>query len=79
MRELGVSDKFFYYTASGQRMTMDLRANLRFKAPVNRQALLTAADEALRLFPEYSVQPVLKGSRVFYEENHNHIALLPSE
>ena len=77
MRELGVSDKFFYYTASGQGMTMDVRTVLKFKAPVNHQALLTAADEALRLFPEYSVQPVLKGSRVFYEENHNSIAFLP--
>ena len=63
---------------SGQVMTMDIRPVLKFKAPVNHQALLTAADEALRLFPEFSVQPVLKGSRVFYEENHNHIALLQS-
>ncbi len=46
---------------------------------MNHEALITAADEALRLFPEFSVQPVLKGSRVFYEENHNHAALLPSE
>ncbi len=79
MRELGVSDKYFYFTASGQRMTMDFRVNLKFKAQVNHEALITAADEALRLFPEYSVKPVLNGSRVFYEENHNHVALLPSE
>ncbi len=32
-------------------MTMDVRTILKFKAPVNHQALLTAADEALRLFP----------------------------
>ena len=69
----------FYYTSSGQGMTMDVRVILKFKAPVKHQALLTAADEALRLFPEFSVQPVLKGSRVFFEENHNHVALLPSE
>lgn len=79
MRELGVSDKYFYYAFSGRVMTMDIRPVLKFKAPVNHQALLTAADEALRLFPEYSVQPVLKGSRVFYEENHNHVALLPAD
>ena len=59
-------------------MTMDIRLLLKFTAPVNHQALLTAADEALRIFPEYSVQPVINGSKLFYEENHNHVALLPS-
>ena len=78
MRELGASDKFFYYTASGRGMTMDIRLILKFKAPVNKQAFLSAAQEALSLFPEYSVQPVLKGSRVFYEDNHNPAAWLPS-
>lgn len=57
---------------------MDVRVNLKFKAPVNHQALLAAAQEALSLFPEYSVQPVLKGSKVFYEENHNPVVMLPS-
>ena len=79
MRELGVSDKYFYYTASGPGMSMDVRLNIVFKSPVNHQALITAADEALGLFPEYSVQTVLKDGRLFYEENHNHVALLPAE
>ena len=78
MRELGASDKYFYYTASGTGATMDVRVLLKFKEAVNHQALLSAAQEALSLFPEYSVQPVLKGSRVFYEENHNPVAILPA-
>ena len=60
-------------------MTMGIRVSLRFKAPVNRDLLLASAEEALKLFPEYSVQPVLKGSRLFYEENNNPVAWLPSE
>ena len=79
MRELGASDKYFYYTASGTGATMDVRVTLKFKAPVNHEALLSAAQEALRLFPEYSVCPVLKGSRVFYEENHNPVVILPAD
>ncbi len=66
MRELGASDKYFYFTASEPGMTMDIRLNLTFKAPVNHQALIMAADEALRLFPEFSVQTVLKDGRLFY-------------
>ena len=79
MRELGASDKYFYFTASGPGMTIDIRLNLTFKSPVKHQALIMAADEALRLFPEFSVQTVLKDGRLFYEENHNHVAILPSE
>ena len=60
-------------------MTMDIRLNLTFKSSVNHQALIMAADEALRLYPEFSVQTVLNDGRLFYEENHNHVALLPSE
>ena len=79
LRELGASDKYFYYTASEPGMTMDIRLNLTFKSSVNHQALIMAADEALRLYPEFSVQTVLNDGRLFYEENHNHVALLPSE
>ncbi len=79
MRELGVSDKYFYYTASGPGATMDVRLTVKFKAPVNLEALLTAANESLRLFPEFSVRTVLNEGRLFYEENHNPVALLPSE
>ena len=78
MRELGASDKYFYFTASGTGATMDVRVTLKFKAPVNHEVLLSAAQEALSLFPEYSVQPVLKGNRVFYEENHNPVVILPA-
>ena len=58
---------------------MDIRLTLKFKAPVNHDALLASAGEALRLFPEYSVQTVLKDGRLFYEENHNPVALLSSK
>lgn len=57
---------------------MDIRVLLKFKAPVNHEALLKAAQEAVNLFPEYAVQPVLKGSKVFYEENHNPVVMLPA-
>ncbi len=79
MRELGVSDKYFYYTASGSGMTMDIRLKLVFKTAVNHEALIAAADDALRLYPEYSVRTVLKDGRLFYEENRNHVAILPAE
>ena len=53
MREIGFSDKFFYYTASGTGATSDMRFNLKFKAPVNHKIMLSAAQEALTLFPEF--------------------------
>ncbi len=77
MRELGASDKYFYYTSSGKGSTMDIRLPITFKSPVNREALIVATSEALRLYPEFSAQPVLKDERLFYEENHNPVALLP--
>ena len=51
---------------------------LKFKTSVNHKALLSAANEALNLFAEFAVRPVLKGNKLFYEENHNPVALLPS-
>lgn len=77
MREIGLSDKYFYYTSSGKGSTMDIRLVITFKSPVNRQALIVAAREALRLYPEYSARPVLKGERLYYEENSEEVALLP--
>lgn len=79
MREIGFSDKYFYYTASGTGATMDIRINLKFKEPVNHKILLLAANEALNLFPEFSVRPILKDNTIFYEENFNPVALLPLE
>ena len=77
MRELGASDKYFYYTSSGKGTTMDIRLPITFKSAVDHQALIEAASDALKLFPEFSAQPVLKDGRLFYEENHNPVALLP--
>lgn len=77
MRELGVSDKFFYYTGSGHGATMDIRLVLKFKSRVNLEALSSATSEALKLYPEYSVRTVLKNDRLYYEENHNPVAILP--
>ncbi|MBR0149944.1 MAG: hypothetical protein IJP89_01115 [Synergistaceae bacterium] len=77
LRELGVSDKYFYYTAAGKGSTMDIRLPITFKAPVNHEALILATSEALRLYPEFSARPVLHEGRLFYEDNHEDVALLP--
>ncbi len=77
MRELGASDKYFYYTSSGKGSTMDIRLPVTFKSPVNHEALITAAGEALKLFPEFSARPVLKGEVLHYEDNNKPVMLLP--
>ena len=77
LREIGNFDKYFYYIMSGKGSTGEIRMILKFKVAVNYKALLSAANEALNLFPEFAVRPVLKGNKLFYEENHNPVALLP--
>lgn len=78
MREIGIFDKYFYYITSEKGITPNIKVNLKFKEPVNHKILLSAANEALSLFPEFSVRPVLKDNTIFYEENFNPVALLPS-
>ena len=71
MFENGASNKVFYYGQAGTGATFDINYRLDFKNQLDKKALSDAVSEALKLFPEFAVRPVIKDNRIFYEENHD--------
>lgn len=79
LRVPGASDKFFYYTASGSGATMDVRTNVFFKSKVDINALQSAFEKALSLFPEFAYRPVIKDGKIFFESNNLPVKVIDSD
>ena len=79
MRPIGASNTFFYYTQSGTGAIFDLRFRLDFHDPVQLPALTEAVQEALKLFPEFAVRPVIHDQQLYYEENDAPAPVLAEE
>ena len=75
MRPIGFSDKLFYYTASGQTLTYNMQMRINLTAAPDKDALRRAARQALAVFPEFAVRPVISGGKFFYEQNDADIAI----
>lgn len=82
MRELGTSNKFFYYNQA-YKSTFNIRFRLKFKEPIQLEYMKEAASEAIQRYPELGGEIVLKDNKLmiapndrpvaFYEENgENH-------
>lgn len=68
MREVGYSDKVFFYN-SGDKKTRNLRLRVIFTEDINRAAVQKAADKTLAALPEFAVRAIVKDDRFFYEKN----------
>ena len=75
MRPIGFSNKLFYYTASGQTLTYDMQMRINLADPPDKDALKRAARQALAVFPEFAVRPVIHDGKFFYEDNDADIAI----
>ena len=70
LRAMGLSDAYMYYANSGRSTSMEIKIPLTMREPVNVFLLGRAADQALALFPEFAVRPVICGGKPMFEENH---------
>ena len=67
---MGASNKFFYYTQSGEGAIFDIVQIAVFREEIDKAVLKEAADKALKLFPEFAVRPVIKNGKLYYQENN---------
>ena len=79
MREMGYSDKVFYYNGSGETATYNFRMRVYLNESVNVSMLRQAAASAIKKFPEYAVRPVIKDNKLYYEENFSEVAVFPDD
>ncbi len=77
IREMGYSDKVFYYNGSGENATYNFRMRVYLNESVDVSKLKQAASNAIKKFPEYAVRPVIKDKKLFYEENSCEISVFP--
>ena len=68
MREIGYSDKVFFYNA-GDKKTRNLRLRVIFNESVDKAAVQRAADKTLKTLPEFAVKAIVKNDRFYYEKN----------
>ena len=69
MRLVGASNEFFYYTQSGEGAIFDIRFNIDFTDNISVPVMKDSVSRALELYPEFSMRPVIKDNRLWYEEN----------
>ena len=69
MREMGASDAYMYYANAGTATTMEIKIPMVLAEPVRDEELSAAAGEALALFPEFAVRPVILRDHPVFEEN----------
>ncbi len=72
-------DSIFYGAFSGAGNTFDIRVRFDLKKPLQLDKFQAAANKALQCYPEFSVRPVIKDGRVFYEENLKQVKLAPDD
>ena len=72
MRELGASDKFFYYSYNNANtFNESIRFEIKDFQPAHFQE---AANEALHIFNEYAYRPVIRDNKLYAEENSRPVA-----
>lgn len=69
MREVGFSDKVFFYN-SGDKKTRNLRLRVIFTEDIDKTAVQKAADKTLAALPEFAVKAIIKDGKFFYEKNN---------
>lgn len=74
LEPMGVADKFFYYTSSGEEGSQNIWVSATLDAPINESALSEAFNEALKEYPEFAVRPVVKDNALFFQP---HTASIP--
>ena len=72
-------DSIFYGAFSGAGNTFDIRVRFDLKKPLQLEKFQAAANKALQCYPEFSVRPVIKDGRVYYEENLRPVKLAPDD
>ena len=68
MKLSGASNEFFYCYMRDEA-SFSLKYSLTFKEAIRIDLLRQAADEAMRLFPEFAVRPVIQNNRLQMVQN----------
>ena len=55
---------------------MDLTVVFDFKIPVKLDLFKAAVEKALTVYPEFSIRPVIKDGKIFYEDNTAPVAVV---
>ncbi len=74
--KMGASDRFFYYTLTG-RSTINERILLKFRQDFDLSAMKQAADEALKLIPEFNKRIVIRNGRPEALTGSGDVAFIP--
>ena len=76
MREIGYSNKVFYYNGAGHSTTYDFRMRINLNEKPDKEALRRAVTKTMAVFPEFAVRPVIGGDgRLYYEDNNEPVAI----
>ena len=74
--KMGASDRFFYYTMTG-RSTLNERVAITFKEEFDLKIMKEAADEALKIVPEFNKRIVIFNGRPEAVKGSGDIAFIP--
>ena len=77
LKQLGYSDKVFYYGQSGEGSTFNLRMSLFMREKLDVSSFAQAANTALIRFPEFKYRPVIHDNKLFKKENGSDVLLIP--
>ncbi|MBR1635337.1 MAG: hypothetical protein IJ682_09800 [Lachnospiraceae bacterium] len=76
MREIGYSNKVFYYNGAGHSTTYDFRMRILLTKAPDKEALKRAAAKTMAVFPEFAVRPVIGiDGKLYYEDNDAEVAI----
>ena len=74
LREIGYKDRFYYY-----KTVRNMRIEIILQNPVNPDALKNAVKKSLADYPHFSVRPVLKEGKPYYEEITKDAVVIPED
>lgn len=77
LRELGYSDKVFYYGQSGDGATFNLRMSFFMRDKLDVSLFKEAINTSLDRFPEFKYRPVVFENQLFAKDNTEEVLLVP--
>ncbi|MCR5734545.1 MAG: hypothetical protein K6G22_08075 [Lachnospiraceae bacterium] len=78
MVKLGASNEVFYYGGRYNK-TFNITYPMRFKEAFDLDLMKESADQAIRCYPEFAIQPVIKDGVFTAEENTDPVAFIPED
>lgn len=78
IKPLGVSNELFYFTQVGDK-TYTICYTYYFKEEFHLDKFIKAANDALTLFPEFSIRPVINGNRIYARQQNVPIVFIEDD